>query len=138
MITGNTHFALATHILTALAVNDVPLTSARLAESVGTNPAFLRALIGRLRDAALVQTRLGAGGGTLLARDAASITLLDVYRATEGRASLTTHDCDGQTCAVAMAVPEVLRELEDRLDAVMAAELEQITILSLAQRVNQP
>ncbi len=84
------------------------MTSSRLADSVGTNPAFLRAVIGRLREAELVVTRLGAGGGALLARPAHAVTLLDVYRATESHPSVCTHTCSGNGCAVADTVPRVL------------------------------
>ena len=75
----NSHFALATHALAALAIKDDCLvTSSMLAMSVGTNPAFLRMVLGRLKKAGLVELKLGKGGGSKLARPAASITLLDV------------------------------------------------------------
>ena len=68
---ANSHFALATHVLTVLAVNeDRVLTSTQLAGSVNTNPAFLRTLLGRLRAAGLIAVSLGKGGGARLARPA--------------------------------------------------------------------
>lgn len=135
MFSLNTHFAIATHVLTALALHDEPVTSALLADSVQTNPAFLRTVIGRLTEAGLVQTRRGAGGGALLARPARSITLLDVFRATEGHLQVPRHDCSGAECAVADAVPTALADLERRLDAAAATELSATTIADIAGQV---
>lgn len=138
MITGNTHFALATHVLTALAYNaGEAVTSSRLAESVDTNPAFLRAVIGRLRDAGLLETRLGAGGGSILVRPPAEVSLLEIYRATDGQAKLRTHDCSDVDCAVARCVPKVLDRLESRLDDLLSQELASITLADLVAEVDE-
>lgn len=136
MITGNTHFALATHVLTALALNrGTPITSAALAGSVSTNPAFLRAVIGRLRDAGLIETKLGAGGGALLRGEPDEITLLDIYRATDGRATLKSHDCSGVDCAIAKTIPAVLSRLEGRIDTLLANELKSVDLAQLVAEV---
>jgi Rrf2 family protein len=137
MFTSNTHFSIGVHVTIALAVNPgVPMTSAVLAESVGTNPAFLRQVIGSLRDAGLVETGLGQGGGSLLGRPAASITLLDVFRATTGEAQLCAHTCPpDSTCQVAQSVPHMLRDVSSRLDGVMAAELSKTTVADLAAQI---
>lgn len=139
MITGNTHFAIATHVLAALTVHHgSPVTSSTLAESVDTNPAFLRAVLGRLREAGLIETRLGSGGGSLLARPASQITLLEIYRATEGQARIATHDCSGGSCYIAERLPELLARLDQRLDAALAAELGQITVADVVAELNAP
>ncbi|MEZ4321265.1 MAG: Rrf2 family transcriptional regulator [Myxococcota bacterium] len=136
MITGNTHFAIGIHVLAALALRDGDLvTSAELAESVHTNPAFLRAVLGRLRDAGLLETRLGKGGGSTLARPASDITLLEVFRATDGEARLATHDCAGGTCELGQKVPAVLEKLGQQLDAAMARELETVRVSDIAREV---
>src|SRR5262245_52373870 len=91
---ANSHFALATHVLTVLAVHpDGPVTSVELARSVNTNPAFLRSLFGRLRDAGLIEVSLGKGGGARLARPASRVTLADVYKAVEKDAPAQLHHC---------------------------------------------
>ncbi|MBD2717135.1 Rrf2 family transcriptional regulator [Microvirga sp. STR05] len=78
----NTRFAVATHILAYLAhAEGQPVSSEVLASSAGTHPVVVRRLMGTLRSAGLVRTQLGAGGGALLARPAAGISLLDVFRA---------------------------------------------------------
>ncbi|MBT2557045.1 Rrf2 family transcriptional regulator [Hymenobacter sp. ISL-91] len=78
----NTRFAVATHIMAYLAHSaGQPVSSDVLAGSAGTHPVVVRRLLGTLRTAGLVRSQRGAGGGTLLARPPAAISLLDVYRA---------------------------------------------------------
>lgn len=82
----NTRFAVATHILAYLAhAQGQPVSSEVLAGSAGTHPVVVRRLMGTLRTAGLVRTQLGAGGGALLARPAAGISLLDVFEAMRER-----------------------------------------------------
>src|SRR3954464_10046876 len=60
----------------------VPLTE--IAEANGLPLAYLEHLVARLRKAGLVESRRGARGGYLLARDAADITMAEVVEALEG------------------------------------------------------
>jgi Rrf2 family protein len=84
MAGGNSRFAVAVHALTLLSAEDRPLTSEHIASSVNTNPVVIRRLLATLRNARLVESRPGAGGGWTLARAPEAITLRDVYRAAEG------------------------------------------------------
>jgi DNA-binding IscR family transcriptional regulator len=78
----NTSGALAVRILALLAVHpDGLVSSDRLGELLGANPAVIRRLIARLKWDGLVETRRGAGGGTALSREPASISLGRVHRA---------------------------------------------------------
>jgi len=80
----SSRFAVAVHVLTLLeASGGEPVTSSRIAVSANTNPVVIRRLLCMLSRAGLTASRLGAGGGSLLARPASEITLLDVYRAVE-------------------------------------------------------
>ena len=59
------------------------LTSARIAESVKTNPAYIRQLMAALKNAGLIS--IPRARQTLcLTKPADEITMLDVYRAVEG------------------------------------------------------
>ena len=88
----STRFAVAVHMLTALAVGDgAPLRSEDLAYSVNTGPVVIRGLLSRLSDAGLTRSQLGAGGGALLARPADKIRLLDVYEAVEDTELFSLH-----------------------------------------------
>ncbi|CAA9576282.1 MAG: Rrf2 family transcriptional regulator, group III [uncultured Thermomicrobiales bacterium] len=115
-------FAVAIHLLTlaTLAGADgtgrsggAP-TSARMAESVGTNPVVVRRLLGLLREAGLVTSRAGPGGGWRTTGPPEGTTLLDVYRAVTCDSVLPLADADA-----AGACP-IGREVHRALDAVVA------------------
>ena len=76
----NSRFAVAIHILTLLASQpDTILTSGEIACSVTTNPVVIRRVLGRLRQAGLVRSQAGLGGGWQLERLPEQITLQDAY-----------------------------------------------------------
>jgi len=135
---ANSHFALATHVLTALAVRagDGPVTSAQLALSVNTNPAFLRSLFGRLRDAGLIDVSLGKGGGARLARPASRITLADVYRAVEKDSPAQLHHCSpSEKCMVGRNILPLLDDVIRDVESAALARLKRRTIADLATQV---
>jgi len=136
MLFSNTHFTIGVHVLTALAANRGEVVpSARLAESVDTNPAFLRLVLGQLKEAGLVATKLGKGGGSFLARGSETIRLTDVFRATEGKAELQAHRCEGDGhCHVAKSMAGFFDELSGRLDGAIERELDRMTIADLLRR----
>jgi Rrf2 family protein len=130
---SNTHFSMAVHLMCALAWNKGKLVGSQdLAFSVGTNPSFLRGLISDLREAGLVETRQGKGGGSTLARPAESITLQDVYRAMESKQLLKVHvpDCES-TCVVARRMKDLLDDVNDKLENTLSAELKRTTVADL-------
>jgi len=131
VITANTHFALAVQALATLALSEGPTSSTVLAQRLQTHPAFLRGVLGPLREAQLITTRRGKAGGSVLARPAEEITLLDVYRVTDGAAEVAPHRCHGGPCPVASGMPEVLARLGQRLDAALARELSAITVADI-------
>jgi len=140
MLGRNTHFTLAVHILSVLALYELakegPTPSAKLAESADTNPAFLRQQIGRLKEGGFVKTKLGTGGGTLLAKSAKDITLLDVYRFTEGQTTLQSHHVrEGSSCPVGRNIGAFFSELETDLDGLIAKRLKKTTIQQIAKEM---
>ena len=62
-----------------------PVVLAEIAEHEGLPLAYLEHLVARLRRAGLVESRRGAHGGYLLAREPAQITMAEVVEALEGR-----------------------------------------------------
>lgn len=57
-------------------------TSEYIAGSVNTNPVVIRRILGRLKQAGIVDMKRGAGGAYLL-KKAEDITLLEVYKAVD-------------------------------------------------------
>ena len=130
---SNTHFSMAVHVLSALAFNEGKVVGSEiLAKSMGTNPSFLRGIIGQLRDGGLVETRLGKGGGSTLARPADQINLLDIYQVTELKPALTAHVCDGTSaCPVARNMEKMLEDLNRKLEDTVTTELQKTTLADL-------
>jgi DNA-binding IscR family transcriptional regulator len=67
------------HILLHMAEADGPVTSEALAKAMQTNPVVVRRIMAGLREAGFVHSEKGHGGGWIVARALASITLRDIY-----------------------------------------------------------
>lgn len=124
---------MAIHVLSALAYHAGELVgSDDLAKSVGTNPSFLRGLIGKLKEAGLVETQMGKGGGTRLAREAGKITLKDIYLATESGPGLKTHECCATArCPVQAGMTTLLADINARVETAVQSELVKTTVADL-------
>lgn len=133
----NSRFAVAVHILTLLEQSGgEPVTSEYVAGSVNTNPSLIRRLLSTLAKARLTTSQLGTGGGALLARPAAEITLLDVYRAVDGGELFGMHrEVPNPNCPVGR---NIQAELESRFEAAtraLEAELSRTTIAEMGRGV---
>ena len=89
----------AVHVMVLIAINqEKSLSSASIAESVHTNPGFVRQLMLKLKKAGLM-TSVAGHARPSLSKPADQITLLDVYKAVEGEKPLlhldthTNPDC---------------------------------------------
>lgn len=133
----NTRFAVAVHILTFLQTKpNEPASSDLIAGSVGTNPALIRRLLGRLAAAGLTSSQMGAGGGALLARPGKTITLGDVYNAVnDDRDVLPVHETPNPRCEVGRNIKHVLEGRIEDAERAMLAELERTTIADLSGEV---
>lgn len=133
----STRFAVAIHILAALAVSDGrPLRSEDLAKSANTGAVVVRGLLSRLAQAGLTRSQLGAGGGALLARPAAAIRLLDVYQAVEDTELFPTHrTLPCKDCAVGGTILEAIQPAFAQAQQALEAELARSTIADIAAEV---
>ena len=72
------------HVMVLIAINkEKSLSSASIAESVHTNPGFVRQLMLKLKKAELM-TSVAGHARPSLSKPAEQITLLDIYKAVEG------------------------------------------------------
>ena len=101
----------AVHILAFIALYpDCDLTSDKLAESIQTNPAYVRQLMSALRKGGLLVSVKGHPRPAL-AREPEKITLLDAYRAVEGDKPLLHQDVHtNPACGVGVNIQLVLRD----------------------------
>ena len=119
----------AVHILAFIALyQDCDLTSNKLAESVQTNPAYVRQLMSALRKGGLLISVKGHPRPAL-AREPEKITLLDVYRAVEGNKPLLHQDIHtNPACGVGMNIQLVLRDCYDLVQARAEEAMRSITL----------
>lgn len=81
---ANSRLAVAIHTAAVLACHEGEfVTSGSIARSVKTNPVVVRRILCALTHAGLVESQLGKGGGSKLARKPADIKLSDIYSAVE-------------------------------------------------------
>jgi Rrf2 family protein len=130
----NTRFALAVHVLTMLAALPRELQrSESMAASAGTNPVHVRRILGRLRDAGLVASRPGPGGGWQLVRAPEATTLRDVWRAVQGDELLLGVHEVSPNCPEGRRIRADLLDIERRAAAAVEAELATTTLADLAE-----
>lgn len=109
-----TRFSVAVHALALIErLGGDRITSDLIAGSVGTNASFVRRVLAMLSHAGLVRSSPGVAGASL-ARPAAKITLLDVYRAVdmEDEHRLAVHEEPNPRCFIG-------RHIQGALDAVI-------------------
>ena len=137
-MTVSSRFAVASHVLALLSCTpDAVLSSDRLACSAGVNPVIVRSLSGMLRRAGLVQSRQGVAGLSL-ARDAESITLLDVYRAVQPPERLIAlHEHPSAECPVGLHITDTLGAVCVEAQSALEARLAQTTLAELAEELQR-
>ena len=119
----------AVHILAFIALYpDCDLTSNKLAESIQTNPAYVRQLMSALRKGGLLVSVKGHPRPAL-AREPEKITLLDAYRAVEGNKPLLHQDIHtNPACGVGVNIQLVLRDCYDLVQARAEETMRSITL----------
>ena len=137
----STRFAVALHVLTHLVDAPHPQTSEQLASCVGTNPVVVRRTLAGLREAGVLVSSRGVGGGWSLGRDPADITLRDVYTALDERLlqgiAVAGPGARNAGCPIKRAVAGTLDEFLDDAEALLAVRLSRITLESLIARVRE-
>src|SRR5947208_3385705 len=126
------------HILTIFGLKPgESLTSEFIADSVNTNPVAIRRLLGSLREAGVVESRTGVGGGWSLLVAPGRITLLDILRAVEPQSEVfALHRSEpNPDCPCGLHVQGVLTEVYDKIQDGMARQLASITIACIAGKI---
>ncbi|CAH1673518.1 Rrf2 family transcriptional regulator [Chelatococcus asaccharovorans] len=127
------------HVLLHLDQAKEPLPSHILARSTGTNPAVFRRTMAGLRNAGIVQSGKGHGGGWMLARPLVSLTLLDVYTAL-GRPSLFAigSRSDHPDCLIERNVNGALADTMAQAEALFVERFGAITLDTLRPHAHAP
>ena len=92
----------------------------------------------QLRKAGFVRSRLGTGGGTLLARPAHRIRLDEVYRATSSQPTVALHRSKpNQHCPVGRNIQPSLARVLRRADAALLQELRVVTVADIVADIHK-
>jgi Rrf2 family protein len=136
-------FTVALHLLTLIAINadegGCSFGSKDAACSVNTNPVVIRRILGTLREAGIVESKAGRGGGWTLARSAKQITLADVYQALEQEVTMfgMHSQAPSKTCSVGKNIPEMLRIEYGKAEQAMMKELKKTTVADMAIQIER-
>ncbi len=129
----------ALHVLLHMAEQpDRPMTSEEMAACVGTNPVVIRRTFAGLREAGIVSSVKGHGGGWRLARAASSVSIAEIQRALGERVVSLTSAVDPPRCLLLQAVIHSLDEAVQEAEQVLERRLSTLTLADLASDVPRP
>ena len=121
------------HVLLHMAEADAPLTSETLAKAMQTNPVVVRRVMGGLRDAGLVRSEKGYGGGWSLTRGLHAVTLREVYQALGAPRLFASGNRSGApSCLVEQAVNASLDDALQEAEALLLARMGSVSLASIA------
>ncbi len=125
----STRLSDAVHLLLFVHLNQgQPLSSEAIAKSICTNPSYVRQMMAKLKAAGLLHGTRGLAQPAL-SREAAQITLLEVYRAVEGKKPLLHLDTHtNPDCGVGVNIQYALQTYFDHIQGKVETEMQQISL----------
>jgi Rrf2 family protein len=126
------------HALLHMAHRQGPMTSDELAACLRTHPVVVRRTMASLRDAGFVVSERGHGGGWVLARDLASVTLLDVHMAVgDADAPAPEEGAHADGCVIEQSVQRALAGSLREAEALLMKRLAEVTLADLSADFNR-
>ncbi|TWT11967.1 Rrf2 family transcriptional regulator [Streptococcus sp. sy004] len=135
----DTKFSVGLHVLSMIAESQKPLTSSFLATSVGTNPSYVRKVIGLLKQASLISSQQGKSGYSLT-RLASDMSLLEIYLATQELDHIhlfDIHQNGNQDCPVGRYIEPSLSPLFQDIEMSLAKSLSHQNLQDVIDRLYQ-
>lgn len=136
-MTSNSQFAVAIHVLCVLGVleemGEERVSSRQIAVSVNTNAVVIRNLVALLKEAGLVDSKEGKGGGLKLTKAPIKISLQDIYAAIardEGLLGLSKR-AEFKQCPVSCGMKKILPPIFEEVDRAVAKSLKGRTLKSV-------
>ena len=117
-----------------MAETSEPVTSEHLAQQLDTNPVVMRRTMAGLRDAGIVRSEKGHGGGwTLLVRPE-KLTLRKIYDAL-GMPTVFAmgNRSESPQCLVEQAVNRSMSDAFDAAEALLLKRLDEVTLAAVAE-----
>lgn len=135
----DTRFSMAIHLLILIAEASEPLSSAKMAVSVGTNPSHVRRILGQLKKAGLVDGHQGTAGFNMLKRPS-EVDLFEIYRAVSGDESFHAfdlHQNSSDACLVGRHIRPVLTDMFCSLEQQMQTVLAERTLADCVEAIRE-
>lgn len=130
--------SIALHILLHMGQRaGTPMTSEEIAGWVSTNPVVIRRTFAGLREAGIVMSIKGHGGGWSLARPMEEISLHQVQQALGERLVTLGARDESAGCLVEIAVNRALDDVMEEANRILDQRLASISLAALAQDVGQ-
>ena len=125
----STKLSNAIHIMIFIAINpNSDLSSSAIATSIHTNPGFVRQIMMKLRKAGLMVSVTGHAKPSLT-KDAALITLFDIYKAVEGDKPLLHLDTHtNPDCGVGVNIQLALRDYYNEIQKTAEEKMKEISL----------
>ncbi len=121
------------HVLLHMAEAKGPVTSETMALAMQTNPVVVRRVMAGLREAGLVRSEKGHGGGWTIGRDLAAITLRDIYDALGEPALFAIGNrTEAPGCLVEQAVNAALDDSLAAAEGLLLARFGAVTLAALS------
>lgn len=121
----DTRFSSALHMLIMISEAETPMTSEQMANSVGTNPTYIRKIAGLLKKAGIIDSSQGKSGFTLLV-PAELLTLCRIYQAVNESKAVhlfDLHQNPNDECIVGKHIKPVLENEFSSLETVITQAL---------------
>jgi len=126
----------AIHILIALDYIGGFLSSQQLAVSLQSNPGFIRRIMSQLSKAGLIVTEKRKGGGSRLVKDAAKITIGDIYLALgHNRIFKSFEKQPFKKCKVSCCIKSSLDSVYEDIEGAMLARMKKITLAEVIKKM---
>ena len=126
----DTKFSVALHILAMISESRDILSSQALAESVGTNPSYIRKVIALLKKAEIIRSQQGKSGYELT-KSPKEMSLLEIYFATqevEGITLFPIHKNTNLNCPVGKHIGAAISPIFSSVEAHLEQELHSKTL----------
>ncbi len=121
------------HVLLHMAELEGPATSETLARAMQTNPVVVRRLMAGLRDAGLVDSTKGHGGGWVLCLPLDKVSLADIHGALGSPGLLAMrHRDEDPTCLVEQSVNATLSAVYLEAEKLLMKRLETVTLAEIS------
>jgi Rrf2 family protein len=126
------------HALLHMAEAEGPVTSEELARRMSTDPAVVRRTMAGLREAGIVHSEKGHGGGWSLVRQLEQVTLRDVYEAL-GVIDLYAvgNRTESPGCLVEQAVNRAMDDAFGKATELLLTQLSRTTLATIGADVKR-